>query len=382
MQKSKVALIRVDSYDEQTVLRAFTKGMNLLGGYDEIFGEIQKVLLKPNLLSPQPPEKSVTTHPSVFFAVAQYLKNNRSGLEITYGDSAPKGTTEKILRTTGIKEVADKLDVSNVNFEEKVTVSNVNGLIHKQFSIAKPVHETEGLINIAKLKTHHLTRISAAVKNIFGVIPGLMKPEFHVKLPGVQEFCQMLVELNGFVNAKLHVIDAIVAMEGNGPNAGVPRKLNCLIMSSDPVAADSVSCRLMDLQPDRVLTNVLGEENHLGQMTHIEILGDDLNPLICRDFQVQRGVALEANVAWKYRYLKNLIAIRPVINQTKCIKCGECIRQCPAQPIGINWNKKSGFPEYHYSSCIRCYCCQEVCPREAIEARKPLIRKIIDRIFS
>lgn len=382
MPKSKVALIKCTSYDQEQVNDAFFQAMELLGGHQELIGSAGKIMLKPNLLSPQEPAKAVTTHPAVFTAVATYFQQNYSNSIIRYGDSAPKGTTVKILETTGMQSAAAKLGIKNSNFEEKVTLSNPKGNIHKQFTIAKPVADCDALINIAKFKTHHLTRITAAVKNLFGCIPGLMKPEFHVKLPGVKEFSQMMVELDIFLDAKLHVIDAIEAMEGNGPNSGNTKKLNCIIVSSDPVAADTVACKLIGLQASRVLTNEIGEKFGLGNMKEIELVGDDIDQLKDKTFVVQRGVNLSTNVAWKYRYLKNLISLKPVINTQKCIKCGECISHCPVDPVGVDWSKKSEFPVYNYTNCIRCYCCQEVCPKGAIDIKTPLTRKIMDKIFS
>ncbi len=382
MPKSKVALIYCASYNQEEVNFAIEKAIDLLGGINKFTNDNEKILFKPNLLSPQSPQKAVTTHPSIFYGVVKYFQDKNATLKLSYGDSSPKGTTEKILKITGIKEKAIQLNIVNVNFEDKVTVSNPKGIIHKQFTIAKPVFECDSLINIAKLKTHHLTRITGAVKNLFGCVPGLMKAEFHVKLPGVMEFCQMLVELDIFLNAKLHVIDAIEAMEGNGPNSGRPRKLNCIIVSEDPVAADTVACKLINVKDERVLTNQLGEKYHLGTMTDIELIGDDINDLICNDFAVQRGINLSGNLAWKYRFLKNLISLKPKINEKKCIKCGECINHCPINPVGIDWNKNSDFPVYDYNKCIRCYCCQEVCPIGAIDIKTPKIRKIMDWFFS
>lgn len=382
MQKSQVALIRCDSYDQEDVSSAIEIAMELLGGFNKIFKKNEKILLKPNLLSAQTPEKAITTHPSVFYGVAEYLRHCDPNLKIYYGDSSPKGTTAKIINTTGIEEKAKKLNIGYADFEVSGTYSNPNGILHKQFTVAKAVREHEALINIAKFKTHHLTRISGAIKNLFGTIPGLMKPEFHVKLPGVMEFSRMLVELNLFLNTRLHVIDAIECMEGNGPKAGRPRNLNCIIVSTDPVAADSVACRLIDVKPDRVLTNLLGTEYGLGTMENIEVVGDDISDFIDKDFEVQRGVNLSGNTAWKYRYLKNLISLKPVINQSKCIKCGECVNHCPVKPLGIEWKKRSRYPVYNYQNCIRCYCCQEVCPEGAIDIKTPIIRQIIDKVYS
>lgn len=99
------------------------------------------------------------------------------------------------------------------------------------------------------MKTHEFQRVTGAVKNQFGCIPGKLKGEFHVKVPGPYEFAKMLVDLNLYINPRLYIMDGIFAMEGNGPRGGSPRKMDVLLFSRDPIALDATVCRLMNLDP-------------------------------------------------------------------------------------------------------------------------------------
>ena len=194
----------------------------------------------------------------------------------------------------------------------------------------------------------------------------------------------MLVDLNLFLKSRFYVMDAVQAMEGNGPGNGKPYRLNLLMFSDDPVAIDSVACKILNIKPERVLTNLYGEEFGLGKMSleDIEILGDDISNFYAHDFDVQRGPEIESNKAWKFRFLKNLISNKPVIDPDKCDRCGVCIEQCPVEPKALNWSDGVGrsIPRYDYKKCIRCFCCQEICPSGAIIIKFPILRRLIDLI--
>jgi uncharacterized protein (DUF362 family) len=133
------------------------------------------------------------------------------------------------------------------------------------------------MVNLPKLKTHPLVRFTGAVKNQFGCIPGLLKSQYHVKLPDPYDFANMLVDLNTLVKPRLCVMDGIMAMEGNGPKSGRPQKMSVLLFSSDPIAIDATACRIIDLDPDVVPTSRPGEKSGLGayHSENIEIVGED-----------------------------------------------------------------------------------------------------------
>jgi len=382
--KSRVALVKCESYDPTVVMSAVRRGVDLLGGIEKFAQNGEKIVLKPNLLRPRDPAENVTTHPSVVRAVAEILLEK--GVAVSIGDSSPRGHHAKIFQVSGMQKITEELGLAIADFENGRQVSSPNSLRNKQFTIAEGIFQANGLFNIPKLKTHHLTRITAAQKNLYGCIPGILKPALHVALPAVDDFSRMLVDLNILLKPRLIILDAVEAMHGNGPSSGDCYPMKLLAFSTDPVAIDSVVCRLIHLNPEYVRTNYWGAELGLGKMNSedIELLGDDPAAFDALDFKVQRQPELRFNQAWRYRKLKHLITIRPIIDADKCKKCGECVDQCPQTPKALAWpnNKNDKPPIFDYSKCIRCFCCQEVCPHKAIDAYVPFLRRVVDIGYS
>jgi uncharacterized protein (DUF362 family)/ferredoxin len=380
--KSVVAVIRCENYDIENVRGAVARGIHLLGGISAFAQANEKILLKPNLLAGDRPDSLVTPFPTVFQAVAELFK--AAGADMSYGDSAGIGSFERIARQVGIKEVADKLGIQPADFRTIVPVSFPGALLAKQLRLAAGALEADGIISIAKMKTHGFTRITGAVKNQFGCLPGLQKAEFHVKMPDVYDFSRVLVDINSYLKARLRlfIMDGIVAMEGNGPRGGEPAAMKVLLFSKDPVALDSVFCRLIDLDPEFVPTMKFGEESGLGvyKTNDIEIIGDDIEPLINKNFQVVRRPPERFASARSFpTFLKNRISPRPVINYERCTNCGNCVQMCPVTPKAVDrpLKDKNKKPVYNYKKCIRCYCCQEICPEKAITIKIPLLGRLI-----
>jgi len=243
------------------------------------------------------------------------------------------------------------------------------------------VAASEGLISISKLKTHALTRITGAIKNQFGCIPGARKAEFHSVMPTASLFSQMLVDLNLLLKPRLFVMDGIIAMEGNGPRNGKGRKMNLLLLSTDPVALDATVCRLVNLDPELVEPLIYGQQFGLGTMTDIDYVGDPIEDFIVPDFDVNRNPRKTTTDTsfLATSFLRRYSAPRPTIDPEVCTKCGRCVEVCPAQPKALSWSSagKTVPPVYDYAKCIRCYCCQEMCPFNAIFVKVPPLGKLI-----
>jgi uncharacterized protein (DUF362 family)/NAD-dependent dihydropyrimidine dehydrogenase PreA subunit len=355
---------------------AVTRALDLLGGASEFARPGERIVLKPNLLVASAPEKAVTTHPAVFAAAARALA--AAGATLTWGDSPGFGSGEGAGRKAGIAAAAAALGVAAADFSHGREVSFPDGALIKRFSIAEGVLAADGLVSLPKLKAHALTRMTGAVKNQFGCVPGMLKGEFHTKMPDVDRFCQMLVDLNRLLAPRLTVMDAVVAMEGNGPRGGDPRAVGVLIVSADPVAADAIGCRIMALDPALVGTCVWGERLGLGTMTDIEVVGDTV-PVI-EDFVVNR-VAASTTRGIGSPFGKRLLAPRPFIIGERCTRCGTCVSVCPVDPKAVDWpgGDRSLVPSHDYGRCIRCYCCQEMCPERAIEVVTPPLGRLIRR---
>lgn len=379
--KTRVVLINCNTYADDQVYNAIQRGIELLGGISLFAKPGEKIVIKPNILTGIDPDNGVTTHPAVFKAVGKLFKE--AGASVYYGDSSSFGKCEINLKKSGLKQVGDELGFNVADFDSGKAVSHSDGLLVKKFVIANGIRDSDGLISLPKLKTHGLVRLTGAVKNQFGCVPGFLKSQYHVKLPDPCDFATMLVDLNTLIRPRLYVMDGIMAMEGNGPRNGKLKKLNVLLLSSDPVALDATACRIIDLNPELVPTSKAGEKAGLGtyHAANIELAGENIESFLDPSFEVNRKPPIPGFRRFG-TLIKNRVAEGPVIDKTKCTCCGTCIRMCPTKPKGVDWyrNAKSRPPEHNYDHCIRCYCCQETCPEGAIFIDSSLLKKLFPRI--
>ncbi len=382
MNKTKVAVVRCDTYADDKVSEAIQVGLDLLGGVSVFVKPGERIVMKPNVLLGTNPEKCITTHPAVFKAVGIILKG--AGASVYYGDSPGFGKCETNLRKAGLKQIGDELGFTIANFDSGRPVSHKDSLLVKRFVIANGVLDSDGLVSLPKFKTHALVRFTGAVKNQFGCVPGLLKSQYHAKLPDPYDFASMLIDLNTLIKPRLYVMDGIIAMEGNGPRNGKPKKLDVLLLSSDPIAIDATACRIIDLDPKVVPTSKLGEKARLGtyHTESIEIVGENIESFLDRSFDVIRTPPKSSTSGLFRTFLKNRITERPVINKAKCNSCGICVKMCPVEPKAVDWQNgdKTKPPIHNYNDCIRCYCCQEMCPEGAIFIDRPFLGKIFSRI--
>lgn len=377
-EKSIVALIPCDSYDDEKVYTAISKGIELVGGIDNLINKNEKILVKPNLLSSSDPSKAITTNPSVFDAVLRYLREN-DYLYITYGDS-PAGVSnmEEVVKTTQLKDRADKYNVELGDFNDYETVNNPSGNVAKKFSLCKGVINADAIISISKMKTHALENITGAVKNQYGCIFSNKKSLGHAKYPNSNIFAKMLIDLNLYLKPRLYIMDGIIAMEGNGPASGDPVFMKTILVSKDPVALDSVFARLVDLKPEYVPTIVNGDKYKLGTMNFSNIsivtpngeitIEDAFNKYGNPNFVVNRNKRNFWNIKSLLHKRKEKTH-KPVVDLDLCIACGKCENACPVEGKAVhsgNGNKA----KYDYDKCIRCYCCQEICPAKAISRKE------------
>ncbi len=419
--KSKVALVKCDSYEQSKVDAAVRKAVELLGGLDTIFGSTDakahtlggakvrlalgaeaitkesRLVLKPNLLAKNPPEKACTTHPAVFKATIKLLQEE-GYTNLKYGDSPgnPVIKPEKIADECGLKQVADELGVPFGNFEEGVEIEFPEGRVADKFVLCKEAIEADGIINVCKMKTHQLERITGAVKNTFGCVFGINKASSHARFSTAETFAKMIGDLNNVVVPKLHVMDGIIAMEGNGPQNGTPKAMNVILVSTDPVAIDGLFCHLVDLKPELVPTNVAAMEQGVGTYEDIIVATEngEMSPKEAsekfgdKEFNVQRGKEYKGQLQ-AVRFLVPFLTKKPVVRENKCIGCGICVDSCPVEGKAIHIRKHSadeaavrkgrGTAFYDYDKCIKCYCCQEMCPEDAITVKKSLLARFADR---
>ena len=386
--KTKVAIIRCESYDEKLVYNAVKKAIGLIGGIDSFAKKGENILLKVSNLAGAKPEEAVCTHPSILNAVIKVLLEKN--ISVFYGDSPGFEKPVTALTKSGLKEIGDGYSLEIGDFEHGKAVDFPKAMVCNKFNIANACLEADGIISLPKMKTHGLARITGAVKNQMGCIYGLHKAALHVKYPNSVTFSKMLVDLNSLLKPRLCIMDGIMAMEGNGPRGGEPVKMNCIIVSTDPVAVDATFCRMINLKPSFVPTNKYGKMSGLGtfDLKELDYKGDSLNSFVNKKFKVKRIPVGASIFSSSGRLIMNALYAKPVIVAEKCTKCGVCVDECPVEGKALQFKKLNGNnsklnkkepPVYDYDKCIRCYCCQEMCPYKAIYLKRPLIVRILKR---
>ncbi|MDH3961476.1 MAG: DUF362 domain-containing protein, partial [Desulfuromonadales bacterium] len=229
-----VSLQALTDYDPARVRDALHLLLEPLGGISSFIKSGQNVLIKPNMLAGKSPEKAVTTHPEIVRQVI--LMAQSAGGRISVGDSPGLGKPETVARKCGIMEVIEETGVHFAPFDESVPVILKTGTFH-HLEVARETLETDVIINLPKLKTHQMMGYTGAVKNLFGLVVGMRKVRLHLQA-GTDKafFALMLLELAERFPPALSIMDAVTAMEGNGPGNGDPVQLGALLASTTPIA--------------------------------------------------------------------------------------------------------------------------------------------------
>lgn len=379
MENYDVAVVRCKTYNVEAVKPALEEALNAVNGLDFVMPGM-KIIIKPNLVSFKKPDAAATTHPALLEALVEMLLAR--GADVTIGDS-PGGPhslplLNRVYAATGMDRL-EKLGAKlNRNMNEK-TVDFPEGKVLKNFTYTEYLDEADAIIDFCKLKSHGMLGMSAAVKNLFGTIPGLKKPEVHYKFQNDAEFADMLVDLNEYFKPRLAICDAVIGMEGNGPTAGTPRQIGAIIASKSTYYADVVGAELIGMNIDGLPTLQAAYERGFAPASrkNLRVYGD-IRALTVDDFKAPpvRGLSFMRKGNVLHFISKAALEHKPTLKKRLCVGCGECARMCPAKAIEMK-NKK---PHINREKCIRCFCCQEFCPRAAMVAHRPLAAKALNKL--
>lgn len=372
---SVISCLKTASYDAAELDVSVRQHFGALGLAEKIRPGM-KVLLKPNLLMRSAPDSSVTTRPELLAAIARELQ--RLGVtDIRVADS-PGGTYSKamlnmIYSGCGYKTLEPLGLALNTGTGSK-TRDFPAGKLVREFCLIDPIHEADFIINVAKLKTHCHTGISGAVKNMFGAVPGLSKPEFHFRFQDKADFCDMLIDLCLCTAPNVTFVDAVWSMEGNGPSGGSKIRTDRTFAAENPFHLDRFLCEWMGFRLDEVpLTEAAAARGLCPEdASELETAGDipagEVFPFRKPDTY---RTSFADNVP---RFLSRpveaveraFLTPKPRVIQKKCIGCGKCAESCPPRVIKL-LDKKA---KIEYDNCIKCFCCQEMCPVRAIRIRR------------
>ena len=370
-QHSMISVVQCSNYDQKQVDEAMEQLLHHIGGLQQFVKKGNQVHIKPNLLTAKPPGKAATTHPLIVKSIVKRVMD--LGGVVTIGDS-PAGISrpiEEYWQKTGMEQVAAETGARLVKFEKKGVIERqVNGV---SYFIAKSVANADIIINLCKLKTHNLTLLTGAIKNMFGSIPGFKKSEYHKQAPHVEEFSKIIVDIFSIARSRLNIMDAVEIMEGNGPSAGNVKHLGLILASKDAVALDTLASKIMGFEDGEILTTEYAYEQGLGEknIENIKILGSSLESFYDLQFVLPSNRYLRYVPVSIVKVLGKLIWVRPMPDEKRCEKCGICITNCPTQAM----SPRNGFPVIDYNKCISCFCCDEVCPHDAIDQKMSWLAK-------
>ncbi len=376
-----VSIVRCADYGEETCERALREVLVPFGGLDWVRPGM-RVVIKANLVSAMKPEKAATTHPALLAALTRMLRER--GANVVIGDS-PGGTfaaphLNAVYRVCGLSEAEAAGAELNRDFSQK-EADLPEAHTAKHITYTGYLDGADAIISFCKLKSHGMLSLSAATKNLFGAVPGIIKPEYHYRYPDPMDFADMLIDLNEFFRPKLYLVDAVQTMEGNGPTAGTPKYMGALLAGTNPHKIDLLCAKLIGLEAKNVPTLRAAQERGLtpASAEELEVSGN-AEEFVCKDFvTVQRGTGTDFG-AQKGKLLgaaaKTVLRARPKLKRSRCMGCGVCRNTCPAHAIVI----EKGKAKIDRRICIRCFCCQEFCPKGAMRVHRTWVARIAGKL--
>jgi uncharacterized protein (DUF362 family) len=262
---SEVAIVR--GTDPKLITR---QALDLIGA-EQIIRHRQGVLVKPNCVFPKDPSTGVTTDPRVVEVIVELLRDN--GVQnVVIGDGGNRNT-DKTFDLIGMRDVATRYGAKLVNFndDEGVDIEIPSAIALHKVAIAKTVLDSSFIINVPKLKIHHMAQVTLSIKNLMGTIVGDRGAIMH------RQIDEKLVDLASYVKPGLNVIDGIVGCEMDEVE-GEPMPMNLVIAGTDMVATDAVGAAVMGVDPRMVRHIQLAEKRGLGtaRLDAISILGESI----------------------------------------------------------------------------------------------------------
>lgn len=252
------------------------KSIDLLGGIGQFINPGERVFIKPCTLFPKAPEFAVTTDPKVVQAVVDIaLQEGKAGKVVVSDIPRLKLMARDVLKESGIEAAANEAggEVTYIDEDPQVEVDIPGGMVMSKTLLPKTVFSVDKIIYIPKLKTHYITKITAAVKSAHGLQVDGEREKFHR-----EDLHHKLVDLLRVVKPHLCIVDALTVMEGQGPAFGNPVRFDTIVSGPDPVAVDSVCASMMGFDPFEIPTIRIAHIDGLGQgdLKHINIVGNSL----------------------------------------------------------------------------------------------------------
>jgi len=364
MRNKKVVVLKADEYNLDLLQRHIEDVLESHFSLDNIINA-GKIVLKPNLLMPIHPDCAVTTHPIFIEAIGRIFK--RKGLDVYIADNPSIFNTDtsldRVYKETQIEDVARRNGFTLLYPSSSYSLEGIPlSVWSRDFTI----------INLPKFKTHNITTITCAVKNLYGCISGAYKSRLHKLYPKTKDLATVLLKLYRVIKPALNIVDGIVSLEGEGPaTGGSPRHTGFVAIGDDALCVDYVVSGIIGLPKDKNPVLSFAEAKGDFYPDDIDVISSGIS-LAVKDFKLPSGFFVNNIPGFIIRILSPFIRIYPKVNKNVCTGCGDCKKICPSSAISIKESRSS----INYSRCISCMCCSEVCRFKAIEIKESLLLKI------
>lgn len=363
---ASVHLVSCQDYGQPAVRDAVWEALNAVAPTD-LIRPGSNVLLKPNVINSMPPERAVCTHPAVVRAAAEWTLER--GGSVVVADQPGYALTEDVetcFRDSGLVAALSDLPVE-LRLMARGGYDTVAPEPHHRLSevlFARDVLQADVVVNLAKAKTHSQTLFTGAVKNMFGAVAPKQRLAIHL-LGRYWALSEAIADCYSARVPDLHLMDAVVAMEGLGPTQGRPVDTRFLAASTDGVALDAVTEDLLGFEAGAVATTIAAAGLELGEaaLGAIEVTG--ANRAGIRRAIEQSPVVRADLMGPLIRIFGALAHACPRVRTDLCRACGACAGICPANAIIVD-----RVATISYERCLECFCCLEACPYDAIVVRR------------
>jgi uncharacterized protein (DUF362 family) len=251
-QRASVFIGKATDYhlDLATVIR---EGLSALG-LERAQVKGKRILLKPNLVETAMAAPHINTHPAVVTAAAEVFRRLDAAEVIVAEGQGHRRDSELVLDESGMGQALrdSNLRFVDLNHDDVVGVNNAGQWTNlKPMYLPRTLRSVDWVVSTPKLKTHHWAGVTCSMKNLFGVMPGIVYgwPKNVLHHEGIPE---SILDINATVRPSFAIVDGIVGMEGDGPIMGTPKHVGCLIMGTNLPAVDATAVRIMGLNPTGV----------------------------------------------------------------------------------------------------------------------------------
>jgi uncharacterized protein (DUF362 family)/NAD-dependent dihydropyrimidine dehydrogenase PreA subunit len=340
-----------------------------LGDWSRTISPGDRVLVKPNWVAPFP---QATTKWDLVIAVVERLRALDTSPFLAES-SGFEFNTEATFKALGLYERVAKHDLEIINLDQTdmVPIQTSIGIVE----IARIALETDHIVNLAQLKYHSLSRITAAQKNLFGLVSRASRRRLHAK-----NLTRGILAVNDILTPQLHIVDAREFL--TRAVYGKRKQQNLILASKDPLSLDCLGARLLGYAPTDIDYIAIGLQTSPDSAKY-QIVGD-----LCEGLSEPIGSMPKRGYRTVFKYIYRLddilarffpktsiipsihywLGVRPHVLKTKCTACGICAQVCPVAAIKI---QKTAYISPQQCMKLRCLRCVKACPQEAIEVSYP-----------